>query len=599
MAGIVAGQLPGLEERRPVDPRHQVLERVIVEHRQAGRAGHRRHRGAPVDGQPVPPRIRERLPPLLRPVAAPLLPHVAILLAGVRDEAVAEGIAQQVAGHAHRPRGVEHVHGGPLVVRLDLHGGVDPRGRGAADEERNGEPLALHLARHERHFLERGGDEPAEPDDVDPLAARRLEDLGARHHHAEVDDLVVVALQHDAHDVLADVVDVTLHRGHEHAPVGLRHVGGLPLRLDVRDQVRDGLLHDARALHHLGQEHLPGAEQVADDVHAGHERALDHLDRALDQAAGLLGVLDDEVRDAFDQGVRQPLVHRRFPPGQVRGLRAELALHLVGHGEQSVGGVGAAVQHHVLDPLEQIGRDVGVDREPAGVHDPHVHARLDGVVEEHGVDRLADRVVAAEGERDVADPAAHEHVRQRRLDAAGGLDVVHRVVVVLLDPGADGEDVRIEDDVLGREADALGQDPVAAGADVHLPLGAVRLPLLVERHDDHGGAVAPDQRGVPDELLFALLEADGVHHALPLDALEARLDHRPLGRVEHHRHAADPRLRGDELEEFHHGRLGVEHPFVHVDVDHLRAALHLLARDLQARLVVAREDQLARTCASR
>ena len=96
---------------------------------------------------------------------------------------------------------------------------------------------------------------------------------------------------------------------------------------------------------------------------------------------------------------------------------------------------------------------------------------------------------------------------------------------------------------------------------------------------------------MPDELLLALLEADGVHHALPLDALEARLDHRPLGRVEHHRHSADPRLRGDELEEFHHGCLGVEHPFVHVDVDHLRAALHLLARDLQPRLVVAREDQ--------
>ena len=30
-----------------------------------------------------------------------------------------------------------------------------------------------------------------------------------------------------------------------------------------------------------------------------------------------------------------------------------------------------------------------------------------------------------------------------------------RVVVVLLDAGGDGEDVRVEDDVLGREADLL------------------------------------------------------------------------------------------------------------------------------------------------
>ena len=40
-----------------------------------------------------------------------------------------------------------------------------------------------------------------------------LEDLLARDHDAHVDDLVVVAGEHDAHDVLADVVDVALHGG--------------------------------------------------------------------------------------------------------------------------------------------------------------------------------------------------------------------------------------------------------------------------------------------------------------------------------------------------------------------------------------------------
>ena len=44
--------------------------------------------------------------------------------------------------------------------------------------------------------------------------ARRLEDPRPGHHHAEVDDLVVVAAEHDADDVLADVVDVALDGGH-------------------------------------------------------------------------------------------------------------------------------------------------------------------------------------------------------------------------------------------------------------------------------------------------------------------------------------------------------------------------------------------------
>src|SRR3546814_1341919 len=50
----------------------------------------------------------------------------------------------------------------------------------------------------------------------------------------------------------------------------------------VGHEVGDGFLHDARAFDHLGQEHLAGAEEVADDVHAVHQRALDDLERLVD-----------------------------------------------------------------------------------------------------------------------------------------------------------------------------------------------------------------------------------------------------------------------------------------------------------------------------
>ena len=62
--------------------------------------------------------------------------------------------------------------------------------------------------------------------------------------------------------------------------------------------------------------------------------------------------------------------------------------------EQALGGVGPAVQQHVLDPLEQVLRDLLVDRELPGVDDAHVEAGLDGVVQERRVDGLADHVVA-------------------------------------------------------------------------------------------------------------------------------------------------------------------------------------------------------------
>jgi hypothetical protein len=93
------------------------------------------------------------------------------------------------------------------------------------------------------------------------------------------------------------------------------------LGLHVREQVGDGLLHDARGLDHLGQEHLAGAEQVADHVHAVHQRAFDDLQRLARRPWRASSVSSiDEVGDALDQGVLQALGDRPAAPLLVLGL---------------------------------------------------------------------------------------------------------------------------------------------------------------------------------------------------------------------------------------------------------------------------------------
>lgn len=59
-----------------------------------------------------------------------------------------------------------------------------------------------------------------------------------------------------------------------------------------------------------------------------------------------------------------------------------------------------------------------------------------------------------------------------------------RVPVVLGDAGRDGEDVRVEHDVLGGEPGLPREQVVGAAADLHLALGGVGLAGLVEGHDD-------------------------------------------------------------------------------------------------------------------
>ena len=176
------------------------------------------------------------------------------------------------------------------------------------------------------------------------------------------------------------------------------------------------------------------------------------------------------------------------------------------------------------------------------------------------------------------------------LDAANGLDVGNRVAGVLFDAGADGEDVRVEDDLVGGEAGLLGQEPVGAPADLELALDRVGLAGFVEGHDDDCRAVAAGQPSLAQELLLAFLERDRVHDRLAADAAQPGLDDRPLGRVDDDRDAGDGRLRGDEVQEVGHRRFRVEQGLVHVHVDGLGARLHLAAGDLERAVEVAFDD---------
>jgi hypothetical protein len=112
--------------------------------------------------------------------------------------------------------------------------------------------------------------------------------------------------------------------------------------------------------------------------------------------------------------------------------------------------------------------------------------------------------------------------------ARAGLDEGEAIAVVLLHAGGNGEDIRVEDDVLGREAHFVDEDVVGALADRDLALDRVGLPLLVKGHHHHRGAIAAHDAGVIDERLLAFLQRYRVHHRLALQAFQAGLDHGEL-----------------------------------------------------------------------
>src|SRR5262249_50405383 len=146
------------------------------------------------------------------------------------------------------------------------------------------------------------------------------------------------------------------------------------------------------------------------------------------------------------------------------------------------------------------------------------------------------------------------------LDLPHRLEELDGVIGVLLHAGADGQDVGIENDVLGREADLFCQQLEDPLANSDLTLGIDGLALLVKGHHNDGGPVATDEPGLIEELLLSLLEADRVDDALALDALESRLDDLPFRGIDHDWQPKNLGFRPEHAEEARHGCNAVDHP---------------------------------------
>src|SRR5439155_2348712 len=310
--------------------------------------------------------------------------------------------------------------------------------------------------------------------------------------------------------------------------------------------------------------------------------------------SGFFDVLVDVIDDALDERMAQPFFDCTHAPVVFNRVRFVFLLHRFGELDQALRGVGPAVEQYVLDECEQVPGDFLIDLQHAGIDNAHVEAGFDGVVKERAVHRLTHGVVAAKAEADVADAAADFRERKLRLDPPRRANEIDGIVGVLLHAGADGEDVRVENDVLRGEPDLLREQVVSALADLGPALKVVGLAAFVEGHHHDTRAVTADEGRLVKELFLAFLEADRVDDALAQGAFQSRFNDRPLRRVNHDRDPGDTVLASDQIEEPRHRRHAVDHAFVHADVDDLRAVLDLLTGNGQRRLEVVGFDELCK-----
>ena len=428
------------------------------------------------------------------------------------------------------------------------------------------------------HGADRGRHKRRQPHQADALLACRAQHLFRLDVAAKVDHAEAVVLQQHLDDVLADVVDIALHRGHCDGVRSHAVVGGIAhARLDHVESH----LHRLGRSHQLGKEELPFVELLPHHIKRGNEHAVDQVERVvtLQQRLGgrphrALSTRQDKMHHVANGigGVRKRLRHRnrafRSCIGSPRRLRRLRSAHGGTCTRRTcrirVRGVG-------ILPDELDGAGILAVQHPERVHRVGVSLRLrvqnrhiQPAPERSSQKRRVHHVALRQAEADVGHAERRAHA-QALLHHGHGAQYLKRLRLV----GSTRHGQAVDDHIGSRDAVTFGSfhDPLGNG---ETPLGSGRDAIFVKGKADHGAPIAlhDGKHGIQ---AFPLA-VDAVDKRLARITAHRRLHRHRVGRVHHQRQ----RDRGRELvhRSGQHSRL-VKLGKAHVDVEHVGAQLLL------------------------
>ena len=262
------------------------------------------------------------------------------------------------------------------------------------------------LRSHIDHLLKTRRDKTTQSHHVNILFDGLLQNLLSRHHHSEVNHLVIVARHHHINNIFANVMNVAFHGCHKH--LARRRAAFLLISLDVWLQYSHSLLHSACSLHHLWQEHLSATKQLAHLVHTVHQWTLNDVHRLRIDNKSFLDVFLHIVGNSLLQGCGKTCGNVSLAPFGLSGnlccacssrysvLQSLLFLfYLVGKFHKTFRSILLSVEHHVLYYLQLVGSDIVVGHLGCRIHDSEVHTLANGMIEKHRVHGLTHHVIAS------------------------------------------------------------------------------------------------------------------------------------------------------------------------------------------------------------
>ena len=211
------------------------------------------------------------------------------------------------------------------------------------------------------------------------------------------------------------------------------------------------------------------------------------------------------IADSFYQSVFQTFLQRIFTPDILLFTFSLLRFYMqvLGICNQFFSCFRTACQNDVFQQHTESRFYIFIEYGRRRVHDPHVHAFVNRMIQEYGMHGLPHIIISTEREGKIADTAAHLRPRQVLLDPFHGTDKVKSVPVMFFHTGSDSQHIRIENNSVRIEIDFLPEETVSTSANLDLPFKRVCLPLFIKSHYDRSCTQLFDAGGMLQEYLFA------------------------------------------------------------------------------------------------
>ena len=141
-----------------------------------------------------------------------------------------------------------------MIHRSNLQCRMQFRCSSPTNHHRNIQSSPLKFSHHMHHFFQRRSNQSAQSYDVHLFTDSRFYNLLGRHHYTQVYNFIVVARHNHRHNVLSDVVHITLHRSYQY----LSGTAGTFFLFCLNIRLKNGyrLFHGSRGFHYLRQEHF-------------------------------------------------------------------------------------------------------------------------------------------------------------------------------------------------------------------------------------------------------------------------------------------------------------------------------------------------------